>query len=1064
MLSRFLQHHVLANLTFVLVLVLGILFAYPMMPREKDPSINFNWIQITTTMPGASAEDVEKLITDPLEEAVAKVSDIRFISSTSREAVSSVLVRFNDVDTRTFDKRLNDLRREVQNVENIELPDEANSPFIFEITSANAFPTATLVLQGQADDENLRYQGRRLGKELERLKGVDRIDSLGLRDPELKVVFDPARLGALGLNPGDLADTVGLYFRDLSAGSVRMDNREVLLRLIGTGEEPGLLEVLPVITAQGEVPLGSLAHVRRDREQAERLVSYEGRPALMLSVFKKESANTLDLVERLQGFIDEKNRAIAPFGLRLALVDDQTLSTRQAIGVMETNALLGLLLVLLVTWAFLGSRIALFTTIGIPFTLAGTFLLLYGMGLTINNSVLLGVVISLGMLVDDAVVVVEGIYYRIRHGMDTTHAAVESLREVFAPVTASVLTTMAAFMPLMLMPGILGKFMMVIPLVVTLALAISLLEAYWMLPAHVIGARVNFNNPSPIHRHRERFTHWLQVKYSRLLLRAMRYPMRGVVVVMLLLVVALGGLAAGRINVNFFAMESFRLFYVNMELPPGTPLELSLAKAREAELRVREGLDAEEVRSLVSYAGMMFTETEPLMGDNYAQIMVSLHPREEGMRSTHEVVQAVRPYLTDLTGLSELYFFEVKDGPPTEKPIKVKVRGDDFERISAAAEDIKAILAGIDGVNDISDNDSAGGMELVLRIDHDAVHRAGLNPATLGRTLRLLGDGEVVSSVQLRGEKVEVRVQSERAPLPDLDALMRLTLPLPSGGEVALGALLDHSVQYGRSNIRHHNLRRAITVEADLDKAVIDTVSANARVVEAWEAIAANHPGITLDFSGELDDINESLDAIFMLFLFGLGVIYVILGTQFKSYFQPLLIIFTIPMALTGVLFGLWITDNPLSLYTLYGVVALGGIAVNASIVLISAANQRLEAGMSVTHAAVYAARRRVIPILITSLTTIAGLFSLATGLGGESVIWGPVATAIVWGLALSTVLTLLLSPMLYRYFMLRSARYQGQFKGFLLFVLRVAAVVLALVALLIVGVMAVAALLSLLP
>jgi multidrug efflux pump subunit AcrB len=1016
MLTRLLQHHVLANLTFVLVLVLGIA-AYNMLPREKDPSINFNWIQITTVMPGASAEDVEKLLTTPLEDGVAKISDIRFISSTSRDSVSSVLVRFNDLDPGIFDKRLNDLRREVQNVENTELPEIASSPFIYEITTSSAFPTASLVLQGQANDEQLRLQGRLLGKELERLTGIDRVDSIGLRDPELKVVFDPARLSALGLTPGDLADTVSLYFRDISAGSVRMDNREVLLRLVGTGDSPGLLESLPIITAEGEVTLGSVAEVRRDRERAERLVSYNDQPALFMSVFKKDSANTLELVERLHGFIEKRNQTLNAYGLRLVLVDDQTTSTRNAISVMETNAVIGLVLVLLVTWTFLGSRIAFFITIGIPFTLAGTFLVLSNIGQTLNNSILLGVVISLGMLVDDAVVVVEGIYYRIRHGMDATLASVESLREVFAPVTTSVLTTMAAFMPLMLMPGILGQFMMVIPLVVTLALAISLLEAYWILPAHIIGAGVSFDNPSRIHRHRERLTHWMQVKYARLLLKAMRYPGRSAVVVMLLFVVSIGALVTGRINVNFFAMESVRLFYINVKMPPGTPLDLSLQKSREAEQRIRSGILPGEVRGMVSYAGIMFTQTEPLMGDNYAQVMVSLNPQQGDMRTTHELVEAVRPLLVDLTGVAELHFFERKDGPPTEKPIKVKVRGDDYAQINLAVAALKGVLATINGVSEINDDDSPGGMELVLTVNHDAVRRAGLNPTVLSRLIRMLGDGEVASSVQVRGEKVEVRVLAEQHH-HDLDSLLRTPVALPNGGEMALGELVNNEVQYGRSTIRHHNLRRAITLEADLDKEVMDTVTANAALVDGWNNIAANYPGINLDFSGELDDINESLDSIFVLFIFGLGMIYLILGTQFESYFQPLLIISTIPMALTGVLLGLWITGNPLSLYTLYGVVALGGIAVNAAIVLISAANQRISSGMSVLHATVYAARRRMIPILITSLTTIAGLFSLATGLGGHSLIWGPVATAIVWGLAFSTVLTLFVTPMLYRFFM----------------------------------------------
>jgi len=253
--------------------------------------------------------------------------------------------------------------------------------------------------------------------------------------------------------------------------------------------------------------------------------------------------------------------------------------------------------------------------------------------------------------------------------------------------------------------------------------------------------------------------------------------------------------------------------------------------------------------------------------------------------------------------------------------------------------------------------------------------------------------------------------------------LLRETIALPDGRSVAIGELVQAEQGLGVNNIRHYNFRKTITLEADIDKDKIDTVKANKLIADEWKKLQNDHPTIDLDYTGILDDIKTSLDSLLILFLFGIGVMYIILGTQFRSYFQPLMILVTIPLAFTGVVMGLLVTGNPLSLYTLYGVVALAGISVNAAIVLISAANARLENGMSLLHATVYAARRRVIPVLITSLTTIAGLFSLATGLAGHSLIWGPVATAIVWGLAFSTVLTLFVIPMLYRIFMKFSDR-----------------------------------------
>ncbi|MDX1655675.1 MAG: efflux RND transporter permease subunit, partial [Candidatus Competibacteraceae bacterium] len=354
--------------------------------------------------------------------------------------------------------------------------------------------------------------------------------------------------------------------------------------------------------------------------------------------------------------------------------------------------------------------------------------------------------------------------------------------------------------------------------------------------------------------------------------------------------------------------------------------------------------------------------------------------------------------------------------PPTSKPISIKVRGDDPQVLRQAADEVIRILQDMPAISDITDDDVEGRMQLSVRLNSDAVLRAGLNPATVIRAVRLLADGEVVASMQHQGERLEVRVRARPEALQEIDSFLRHTIGLPDGSSVSLGQLLRYQVVRGKGNIRHYNLRRAITVEAELDKAVMDTVSANRLVRTTWDQrLAERFPQVDLDQTGEMDDIQESIDAIGMMFLFGLGLIYLILGTQFKSYIQPLIVLATVPMAFIGVVLGLLVSNNPLSVYTLYGVVALAGISVNAAIVLISAANDRLAMGMTIQHAIVYAARRRVLPVIITSTSTIAGLSSLAMGLGGRSLMWGPVAASIVWGLGVSTVLTLFVIPLLYR-------------------------------------------------
>ncbi|MCB1849290.1 MAG: efflux RND transporter permease subunit [Gammaproteobacteria bacterium] len=1013
MLARLFQNHVLANLTFVLVLTMGFL-CYNLLPRQQDPSINFNWIDITTVLPGAAAEDVERRVTEVLEKNIRRVADVKFVSSISRESLSNILVRFHDLPERLFDKRVADLRREVQNAES-ELPDEAASPFIFEITSANAFPSAVLAVVGMADDENLRRQGELVKKDLERMLGVDRILTTALHDPEIQINFLPERLEAAGISPSQLSDTLANSFKDIAAGNTRIQDQKWLVRIIGRDSRPAQLARLPVLGAAGELPLGSLAEVVRAREEPAALVRYNGQPAIMLAITKKENANTLELVQRIAEYLEQRNRFSSGTGVTLRLIDDQTEITRSALRTMETNALLGLLLVLLVTWLFLGSRIALLTTIGIPFILAGTFWTLYSLEHSLNVTVLLGVVISLGMLVDDAVVVVESIYYRLQRGMATLPATLEALREVFAPVTTAVLTTMAAFLPLMLLPGILGKYMLVIPLVVTIALTISLIEAYWMLPAHMLGAGINLSRPSRIQVYRVRFLHAIRRGYTRLLILALRWPRLILLLVVSISSAAMAAALNGQVKIDFFASDPIRLFYINLEMAPGTPLQLTMQKVLEVEQRLRLEVRPGEVRNIISYAGQMFTETTPYYGDQFGQIMVALTPTGEALRSVDEMIESMRNRIVATPGTEKISFLRLAGGPPTSKPIHIKVRGDEVEELRQAVAALKSILSQHPAIRDISDDDSVGQMELRARVDQDAARRASITPDEVMRTLRLLIDGEIIAELQDQGEELEVRVRAKPGELDNIGIPGDFMLPLEQGGRIALKELLITESGASLGNIRHYDFRRAITVEADLDKSRADTVSANREILDAWKQIHSRFPEINLDFSGELDDIQESIDSIQVLFLLGLGLMYMILGTQFGSYFQPLMILTTVPMAFTGVVVGLIITENPLSLFTLYGVVALAGIAVNAAIVLISAANERLQRGMSVLHATLYAARRRVIPILITSLTTIAGLFSLATGLGGHSLMWGPVATAIVWGLLVSTLLTLFVIPLLYR-------------------------------------------------
>ena len=1024
---RLIANHPSANIAFVVVILLGIL-SYSSMPREQDPEINFNWVNITTDLPGATAEEVERLVTNPLEDAVRGVADIRFVQSNSRPAVSSLLVRFRELSDAAFDKRITDLRREVQNKAASELPDAASEPRVMEMTTSNGFPTASILLQGQADDENLRLNARRIKEEIERISGVDRVSANGLRTPELRVIPDTQALAARGLNAADVADSLRSLWRDTSAGTIRTTDGSWSVSVNGVTTDAEVIAAWPVLSSTRpgvSARLEDVARIEQSRGKAVQYASSNGLPAVSMAVTKKSGTNTLALVDRLDAYVQQKNPSLAEQGLSLTLSDDQTIPTKRAIGIMETNALLGAIMVLAVCWLFLGLKVGLLIALGIPFSLLGTFAILNGIDNTVNVSVLLGVVIALGMLVDDAVVVAESIYYRIQRGQDTMQACIDGVSEVATPVVASVATTMAAFLPLMLLPGILGKFLFVIPFVVTIALAISLIEAFWMMPVHIASlkpAKASLEKED----WRKRLNRKIRLRYGKALAYALRRPKRLALVSLMVVVSAGALLASGVVRVQFFAFDPIRIFYVNVDMPSNASLDETISAVNQLEARVRERVngvgDGLEARAITGLAGVKFTDTAPVYGDSYGQIMVALNPLGPQSRSVEAIIAGMREAVETAPSAGKKTFTTLSGGPPAGKAVAVKVRGDDFDEIQRAAEALKALARDIPGISDVQDDNLPGKPQFTLRANPDALRDNHVNAALLARLVRISIDGELVAFTRDAGDKVELRVIANRngsdADLRSIDTVLDTPIALPNGSVTRLGALVETDMKASRGIIKHYNFKRTVTVEANLDKTITDTAVANQILKDGWATIADQYPAISLDFSGELEDIEESLNAMKVLFLLGIGIMFLILAAQFSSYFQPLMILMTVPLAFTGVAFGLAISGNPLSLYTMYGVIALTGIAVNSAIVLIDAANERKRAGFTTTHAIVQAARRRVMPILITSTTTIGGLFSLAFGIGGKSLLWGPVAASIVWGLAFSTVLTLFVVPLLYLTFM----------------------------------------------
>jgi len=1017
------RSHRLADLVLLMVLLLGA-WSYFTMPRAQYPEVNLNWVAVAVVWPGAAAQDVEREIARPLETAARQVPDINLVAATSRDHVATLLIRFRDIPHGRFEQRLVALDREIRQV-TAGFPKEARAPQVIELTSSNFFPTAMVAVSGEAADGRICQRAEAVRTQLENLPGVARVQAYGLRSRELEVMFDPEALVRERISAETLTRAVMDQTRTYPAGMADVSGRRYAIRVEGLGPNPDFLAELPIATADGrQVPLSSIAKVRLGVSPTRELVHLNGKPAVLLSVIKSEGANSLALTDTIRDFVRERN---ALEGEQvLTLVDDQSQATREAIRVMEKNALFGLAVVLAVTWFFLGHRMALLTSIGVPFALAGMFLFLHLSGQTLNVSVLLGVAIVLGIPLDDAVVVADAIRVRLASGLDRLDAVKGALAEVAQPVTASVFATCLAFAPLLFLPGLMGRFMFVTPLTVMATLLVSLLASLWLLPRHAVswggcGAECDQGRRG----WRIRMGRTLRRVYGRGLAWAFRHV--GVVALAFGTLFLLAGLALGLewVKPRWFASDPLRIFNLNVQTPPATPLKDALEATEAVERITRDMARPGEINATLSMAGLQFTPRELVLGEHLGQVTVSLAPESAGARNVDTFVADLRQALK-AAGKSDVTVQVLSADLPMLSSLSLRLTGAPLERLAAAARDLADTLARTPGFTDIDDDTRFSQPRMTLKLDATVAAPAGLDPFKLAALIRLHFEGIPAGKETDGADTLDVVVRGK--PMDDAALQRWLSQPwrLPDGGSVNPGKLFALHMEEAPGELRRVNGERTATVVAGFDQDRLTAAQAVERVEALWRTLSQRHPGVKLAQGGELDDVKASLNDLLALLLLGFILMYALLALQFGRLVLPLVILATAPMALAGVVIGLWISGQPVTLYTLYGGVALSGVAVNASIVLASAGEDRLARGMHPLRAAFHAARRRLLPIIITTLTVIGGLVSLAFGWGGDSLLWGPVASAIVWGLAVATPLTLFVTPLLHGWLMGLRLRREG--------------------------------------
>ena len=1048
---------VLSNLLMVIITALGV-YAWFTLPRDLIPEIVTYTARISTFYPGASAETVEKLVTAQIEDAIEKVDQIDLITSKSSEGRSDISVQFEEISDRDFDKRVQDLRNAVDRIK--DLPNELlDQPEVVAVDISNGVPMVTVAVSGNLDESQMKLAAEVLEKQITKIDGVSNIQVAGVRDREIWVEVDPDRLKSYNLVAEQVSLALSQRNLNLPAGVLEVGESEFLVRTMGEFRSVAeIAETIIKVTAYGTpVRVKDVASVRDTYQDARTLSRINGQSSISLTIQKKNDGNAIRIIDQIRKIVapyteGQTNRAnliiqktspkLIPIELppetKISLVNDSSVLLRERLGILQNNALLGLVLVVVFLWLFMGSRNAFFAALGIPVAILGALWILKLMGSSINASTLFGLILVIGIVVDDAIVVIENVFRRIEEGLPPTKAAIVGAQEVAWPVLSASLTTMAAFLPLILMSGIPGQFMRVVPITGVVVILASLVEVFAILPAHIAEWSKPNNDSNSDNR-----SNWfvsIQDRYVELLNRILDW--RYVVVFGTVLgTFVFSILAFISLPKELFPGEDFPQFYIKVDMPTDYGIEETTRFMEKLE-GVVTSLPREEYVALVTNIGLQ-TPTNGLEGtsisSNVAEVLVELVPKDERNRSRDEIIEFLRLQMTEITGAEKIYFDKQEGGPPRGKDVEVKVKGDRIPQLVAIANQLKEKLNSIDGVFDVKDDFKSGKPEIRLRTKGEKLRQFGLTIFHVANNVRHAIEGNICTVYRDADEAIDVVVKYGKNSMNTVDALSQMMIATPSGISVPLKDIAQLSREESLVDIKRFDVERSITVSASVDREVTTPAIATQALQTAFENIGFRYPGYSLDFRGEFDQILESFKELGLKLLpMGVMLMYFILGAQFKSFLQPFIILFAIPFGVIGAMVGLLITQSTLSLIALFGVVALAGIVVNDSIVLIDFINQRRNHKSSTNDqeevdgavddlrdAVLKGSRLRLRPIVLTSLTTIAGLIPMFLGLGGKSPIWQPLASTIIFGLLFSTMLTLFVMPALY--YIIEGIRSKGQ-------------------------------------
>lgn len=998
---------VFATMMIMSLVVLG-LFAFTKLNVDLYPDVDIPFVIVTTVLPGAGPEQIESDVTKQIEDAVNPIGGVDEIQSFSQEGVSIVVVGFKlEVDGKAAAQ---EVREKVAAIRS-ELPEDIEDPVIQRYDNASQ-PIMTLTISGERGEKELTtYTKDVIKKRLESVPGIGNIELVGGAEREIHVDVDLERLKAYGLSIQDVAQSVGGANVEIPGGNLNQDRRQLLLRTVGKFKDIKDFEKIVVVSDKGNVVrLSEVASISDGVEERKSLSRFNGSTAVGLSIQKQSGANTVQVAQQIHKAL-KKLDAEMPEDIKVTVSQDNSVFIQESIDDVLFDILYGGLLAIIVIYLFLANiRSTIISAIALPTSIIATFFVMWALDFTLNMMSLLALSLAVGLLIDDAIVVIENIYRHLDQGETPFEAAKSATNEIGLAVLATTFTIVAVFIPVAFMEGIVGRFFYQFGITVSVAVLVSLFVAFTLTP--MLSSRwLNIedehlsNTGSILNRGLYYFNHffeWLNGKYQRLLGWSLRHR---ILVVLGSIAVFVGSMMMmGMLGSAFFPATDRGEFYIKVNAAAGTSLEQTDAICQRIEKRLRE---REEVTDIVTSIG---GETTPV---NKASMFVKLVKKHERTQGVEQIMDEVRAEMKNIPGTA--LDIRTEGGPGGgEKPLTLSVRGPDLNKIKEIADQLEGIYRRTEGTVDIEQSLEPSKPEIRVRIDRDKAADLGVNAFVVASTVRSMVDGYVATKFQDEGEQYDVRVRLKESNRRSIDDIENLSIAGFKGGDkinVRLGDIAEVYEGVGPSVINRYNRQREIRVDANLSGRLLGEVLGDVN----REIKKLNLPaGYSIKTVGEGEMQAEAFFNILISLLLAIIFVYIVLAMQFESFIHPFSIMLSLPMAIIGAVLALIAFDSALSVMSLIGIIMLMGLVTKNAILLIDYTNVQRERGLSRTEALLKAGPTRLRPILMTTFAMIFGMVPVAFGMGEGAEFRAPMGQAVIGGLITSTMLTLLVVPVVY--------------------------------------------------